>query len=211
MRDTLFKSTVEMPPKNVSETTVVALTVALVILFTIVLPAEYGIDPLKTGALLGLNGLGGTADNGTAGRATPAQAGINTIQPAVYKVDSEDIGLHPNQAIEMKYHLRKGAVMVYTWKATGKVQFEFHGEPDQKPRPDYFESYMLDNKIGVDHSYGSFTAPTTGMHGWFLQNKGKEDVRIRLTVTGFFDSAKMYAGGPPEDMTIPDVDAEVAK
>jgi hypothetical protein len=190
---------------------VIALAVALLILFTIVLPAEYGIDPLKTGAALGLTGLAKSADTGTGGRATPAQAGINTVQPAVYKVDAEDIGLHPGQAIEMKYHLRKGAVMVYTWKATGKVQFEFHGEPDQKPRPDYFESYVLDNKTGRDHSYGSFTAPSTGMHGWFLQNKESQDVRIRLTTAGFFDSAKMYAGGPPEDLTVEDVNAEVAQ
>jgi hypothetical protein len=36
-------------------------------------------------------------------------------------------------------------------------------------------------------------------------------VRIRLTVTGFFDSAKMFAGGPPEDLTVDDVNAEVAQ
>jgi hypothetical protein len=191
--------------------TVIALALALLILFTIVLPAEYGIDPLRTGAALGLTGLATTTDTSTGGRATPAQAGINTPQNALYKLDAEDIGLHPGQAIEMKYHLRKGAVMVYAWKASGKVQFEFHGEPDQKPRPDYFESYVLDNKTGQDHSYGSFTAPTTGMHGWFLQNKGTQDVRIRLTVTGFFDSAKMFAGGPPEDLTVDDVNAEVAQ
>lgn len=193
------------PSKSaIVKATVIALAVALVILFTVVLPAEYGIDPLRTGAVLGLTGLA-TTETSTAGRATPAQSGINTAEPAIYKVDAEDIGLHPGQAIEMKYHMKKGAVMVYAWKATGKVQFEFHGEPDQKPRPDYFESYVLDNKTGQDHYYGSFTAPTTGMHGWFLQNKEGEDVRIRLMTAGFFDSAKMYAGGPPEDLTVEDV------
>ena len=193
------------PSKSaIVKATVIALAVALVILFTVVLPAEYGIDPLRTGAVLGLTGLA-TTETSTAGRATPAQSGINTAEPAIYKVDAEDIGLHPGQAIEMKYHMKKGAVMVYAWKATGKVQFEFHGEPDQKPRPDYFESYVLDNKTGQDHYYGSFTAPTTGMHGWFLQNKEGEDVRIRLMTAGFFDSAKMYAGGPPEDLTVEDI------
>ena len=210
MEQQALPSTVGPSGAAILKAAVIALAAALVILFTIVLPAEYGIDPLKTGSALNLVGLGQTAA-GTSGRATPAQAGITTVENVVYKVDSEDIGLHPNQAIEMKYHMHKGASLVYTWKATGKVQFEFHGEPDRKPRPDYFESYMLDNKTGQDHSYGSFTAPTTGLHGWFLQNKEKEDVRLRLTVTGFFDSVKMYAGGPPEDMTVPDVDAEVAK
>jgi hypothetical protein len=190
--------------------TLIALAAAIVILVTIVLPAEYGIDPLKTGAALNLIGLGQVAADAP-GRATAAKAGITTVENVVYKVDTEDIGLHPEQALEMKYHMRKGASLVYTWKATGKVQFEFHGEPDQKPRPDYFESYMLDNKTGQDHSYGSFIAPSTGLHGWFMQNKEKQDVRIRLTVTGFFDSAKMYAGGPPEDIEVRDVDAEVAQ
>jgi hypothetical protein len=191
--------------------TLTALAVALLILFTIVLPAEYGIDPLRTGKALGLLDLAATTDNGTAGRAVPARSGINNTEPAVYKVDAEDIGLHPGQAIEMKYHMRKGAAMVYTWKASGKVQFEFHGEPDQKPRPDYYESYAIDNKIGQDHAYGSFIAPSTGLHGWFLVNKGTQDVRIRLTATGFFDSAKMFAGGPPEDLVVEDVNAEIAQ
>ena len=190
---------------SIVKATAIALAVAVVILFTIVLPAEYGIDPLRTGAALGLTDLAATAETSTGGRATPVKAGINTPEQTLYKVDGEDIGLHPNQAIEMKYHMKKGAVMVYAWKATGKVQFEFHGEPDQKPKPGYFESYVLDNKIGRDHSFGSFTAPSTGMHGWFLQNKEKEDVRIRLMTAGFFDSAKMYAGGPPEDLTVEDV------
>ena len=190
--------------------TLIALAAAAVILVTVVLPAEYGMDPLKTGAALNLIGLGQTGTAGPPGRATPVKAGIITIQNTLYKVDSEDIGLRPNQAIEMKYHMQKGAAFVYTWKADAKIQFEFHGEPDQKPRPDYFESYMLDNKTGQDHAYGSFIAPSTGLHGWYMQNKTDKDVRLRLTVTGFFDSSKMFAGGPPIDMEVKDVDADFA-
>ena len=43
--------------KAIAKATGIALFVALVILFTAVLPAEYGIDPLKTGALLHLTDL----------------------------------------------------------------------------------------------------------------------------------------------------------
>jgi hypothetical protein len=122
-----------------------------------------------------------------------------------HKVDSEDIGLHPKEGFEIKYHMQKGATIVFAWKADGPVQFEFHGEPDQKPKTDYFESYLLENKAGRDHFYGSFTAPTTGVHGWFWQNKTKKDVRMHLSVSGFFDAAKMYdAGAPPEDLLIED-------
>ncbi|HEY3827352.1 MAG TPA: hypothetical protein VGL82_22520 [Bryobacteraceae bacterium] len=199
---------VQSPPAGaIVKATLIALAVALVILFTVVLPAEYGIDPLRTGKALGLMGLSKAAEtsNGTVGRATPVIAGIFTAQPGTYKVDSEDLALGPGEGVEIKYHMRKGAEMLYAWKATGKVQFEFHGEPDQKPRPDYFESYELDNKVGRDHSFGSFTAPTTGIHGWFWENKEKKEVQIHLTTAGFYDSAKMFAGDPKgEPLTVED-------
>jgi hypothetical protein len=198
----------EAPSKSaIMKATAIAFAVALVILFTAVLPAEYGIDPLRTGKALGLIGLSKAADSATtaAGRATPVQTGIYTSQPNTYKVDSEDLSLTPGEGVEIKYHMQKGAAMVYAWKADGKVQFEFHGEPDQKPRPDYFESYQLDNKVGQDQSYGSFTAPTTGIHGWFWENKGKKEVKIHLTTAGFFDSAKMYSDDPKgEPLTLED-------
>src|SRR2546426_9919519 len=62
----------------------------------------------------------------------------------------------------------------------------------------------LDNKIGKVESHGSFTAPSTGVHGWFWENKGDRNVEMHLTVAGFFDAAKMYAGGPPEDLPVED-------
>ena len=191
--------------KVILKASAIALAAAAVILLVAVLPAEYGIDPLKTGRLLGLTDLSKAAEPANSGgRATPAQTGIYTAQPAIYKTDSEDLALGPGEGVEIKYHMQKGAGMVYSWKADGKVQFEFHGEPDKKPRPDYFESYQLDDKIGQDHAYGSFTAPTTGIHGWFWVNKGKKEVQIHLTTAGFYDSAKMMAGGPAEELTIQD-------
>ena len=40
-----------------AKATGIALLVALILLFTAVLPAEYGYDPLKTGKALGLTGI----------------------------------------------------------------------------------------------------------------------------------------------------------
>jgi len=195
----------EAPSRGaIVKATLIALVVALVLLFAAVLPAEYGIDPLKTGKLLRLTGIS-QADSNTGGRATPANNGIYTVQPGTYKVDTEDIGLHPGEGVEIKYHMQRGAVMVFAWAADGPLQFEFHGEPDRKPKSDYFESYLLDNKLGRDRFYGSFTAPTTGVHGWFWQNKTKQDVRMHLSVSGFFNSSKMFEGGAqPEELIIED-------
>jgi hypothetical protein len=192
--------------KAIAKATGIALAVALLLLFTAVLPAEYGVDPLKTGAALGLTGLSKSGD--TKGRAPVAaavvQTGVYTAQPKTYKVDSEDLALQPGEGVEIKYHMQKGAGMVYAWKADGKLAFEFHGEPDQKPNPDYFESYELDDKVGKDAAYGSFTAPSTGIHGWFWQNKGDKQVQFHVTTAGFFDSAKMLSGDTKEDLAIED-------
>lgn len=190
----------------IAKATGIALAVALAILFTAVLPAEYGIDPLQTGKALHLTQLAqATAQPAKAAAPVPVQTGVYTKQANLYKVDAEDLTLRPGEGVEIKYHMAKGAGMIYAWKANAKVAFEFHGEPDQKPNKDYYESYELDDKVGQDHSYGSFTAPTTGIHGWFWENKGKKDVDIHLTTAGFYDSAKMYAGGPGEELTVEDV------
>jgi hypothetical protein len=189
-----------------AKATGIALLVALLLLFTTVLPAEYGYDPLKTGKALGLTGISQAEPKPVKGAAPTPVAGqsVYTSQPKIYKVDSEDFTLRPGEGVEMKYHMLKGAGMVYGWKADAKLTYEFHGEPDQKPNKDYFESYDLDDKVGKESSYGSFTAPTTGIHGWFFKNSGTKDVQFHLTVAGFFNSAKMFAGGPPDDIPVED-------
>lgn len=203
-------SAAEVPSKEkILKATGIALAVALLLLFTVVLPAEYGIDPLRTGAALGLTGISKAVEAAppVKGAApTPVQGGsVYTAQAKIYKVDSEDLLLGPHEGVEIKYHMLKGAGMVYAWKANGTLSFEFHGEPDQKPNKDYFESYELNDKQGADHSYGAFTAPTTGIHGWFWENKGTKEVQIHLTTAGFYDSAKMFVDGKPEDMPVDDV------
>lgn len=208
MTQVLTEPKTEAPSKRaLAKATGIAFLVALLLLFVAVLPAEYGYDPLKTGSALGLTGLAkaGEVTGRAAPTPAPGQARVYTSQPATYKVDSEDFQLAPGEGVEMKYHMAQGAGMVYAWKADGKLLFEFHGEPDQKPTKDYFESYELDDKVGKDASYGSFTAPSTGIHGWFWQNKGSKDVQFHLTVAGFFDSAKMFVDGKPEDVPVSDV------
>jgi hypothetical protein len=193
----------------IAKATGIALAVALVILFAAVLPAEYGIDPLRTGRLLHLTDLAKATESKAeskpvGARPVAAPAGIYTAQPEIFKTDSEDLSLMPGEGVEIKYHMQKGAGMLYSWKATGPVAFEFHGEPDNKPNKDYFESYELNDQAGSDHSSGSFTAPSTGIHGWFWENKGKKEVQIHLITAGFYDSAKMMAGDEKVDLTIQD-------
>ena len=207
MKPDLTAQNLDAPSKSaIAKATGIALLVSVLLLFVAVLPAEYGYDPFKTGAALGLTGIAKAAEV-QAGAAPKAviPVGVYSSQPRTYKVDAQDFQLRPGDGVEMKYHMAKGAGMVYAWKANGKLAFEFHGEPDQKPNKDYYESYELDDRVGKDASYGTFTAPSTGIHGWFWQNKGDKDVEFRLMVAGFFDSAKMFVDGKPDDVTVEDV------
>jgi hypothetical protein len=91
--------------KAIAKATGIALAVALVLLFTAVLPAEYGIDPLKTGKLLHLTDLAKATESKAeskpvGARPVAAPAGIYTAQPGIFKTDSEDLSLMPGQQAE---------------------------------------------------------------------------------------------------------------
>lgn len=191
--------------------TAVALIVAAVILIVVVLPVEYGIDPLGTGKALGLADLAKASDspapvNPTS--AADAAAIVPVLEPSAsgdaprvrgtfiaeskpYQVDSREITLAPREGMEIKYNMKKGAGLVYSWTASGTLAFEFHGEPDVKPvgseGTDYFESYELDDKTGKDRTHGTFVAPSTGIHGWFWENKSSKEVTLKLVSAGFYD------------------------
>ena len=93
--------------------------------------------------------------------------------------------------MEIKYNMKKGAGLLYSWTANAPLPFEFHGEPDVKPAgkegTDYYESYELDEAQGKTESHGTFLAPSTGIHGWFWENKTGKPVALKLVSAGFFD------------------------
>src|SRR5580700_5625747 len=98
--DAKTQATIETPSKSrLAKATGIALLVALILLFTAVLPAEYGFDPLKTGKALGLTGISQAPPPPVKGAAPTPVAGqaVYTSQPGIYKVDSEDFQLRPNE------------------------------------------------------------------------------------------------------------------
>jgi hypothetical protein len=162
-----------------------ALLVAAAVLVVAVLPAEYGVDPLGTGKTLGLLDLyRGAAAPAPDAAAPPAAAAPMTT----YKVDAVTFTLRPSEGFEYKYRIEKGGGLVYAWKATRPVNYEFHGEPDGAG-------------IGVAVSYkkaagaresGSFTAPSSGIHGWYWENASDEEMTITLNSSGFFSWADEF-------------------
>jgi len=184
---------------------------AAVLLTCVVLPAEYGIDPLGTGKALGLAGIGQTAPATKIPETSEGATILPMMQPGMaasrwgesavvkgafiaqdrpFNVDSRDITLMPGQGIEIKYHLKKGAGLVYSWTASNPVLFDFHAEPDVKPAnagDSYSESYQRDDVKGAKQSQGTLIAPSAGIHGWFWENTGSEAVKLKLVTAGFYD------------------------
>jgi hypothetical protein len=187
-----------------------AMLVAGVLLMAAILPAEYGVDPLGTGKLLGLTSLAqsNTPAVAAAGAAQapppeelePVRPGANTAQAIPLKQDTVTFKLGPFEGIEYKYRMEKGASMVYSWTSTGKVRFDFHGEPQGAPKG-YAESYEM---AEGQKASGSFFAPTTGIHGWFWENLSTDDITVTLTSTGFYASGIEFSADGQKPHELPD-------
>jgi hypothetical protein len=137
---------------------------------------------------------------------SPDLSASNKSHPSIFKADMREITLSSRQAKELKYHMAQGNGLVYSWKSNGPVQFEFHGEPDVRPDARYSERYAIDEKAGVTESHGSFTAPSTGIHGWYWYNIGEQDVTIRVNAAGFFDKVQVFTRAGVQDF--PALDAK---
>jgi hypothetical protein len=131
---------------------------------------------------------------------TPGTATANAAQPSAHKVDKHQILLRPKEGIEYKYQMEIGSTMVYSWKAAGgAVNHEFHGEPEGAPRG-YADTYLKEDV--KNESHGSFTAPSTGIHGWYWENPNENDVTVTITAAGFFVRAYTLsrAGRVPREL-----------
>jgi hypothetical protein len=171
-----------------------AILVAGLLLVAVVLPAEYAIDPLGTGARLGLLALGETGKQVEALDASAAQnAGVQGAiivgQPKPFVRDAESFVIEPGQGMEYKYRLDKGKALLYSWKATAPVNYELHAEPDGAPRG-YAQSY--EKRDGVPEASGTLTAPFPGIHGWYWENTTNRPVTVTLQTAGFYNLAHEF-------------------
>jgi hypothetical protein len=174
-----------------------ALLGAGIILVTCILPAEYAVDPLGTGARLGLLSLGETGKQVAAIEAAKSQnattAETLVHQDGAFKQETVTFMLGPREGMEYKYRLEKGEALLYSWKATVPVEYEFHAEPDGAPRG-YAQSY--EKKAGPQVA-GSLTAPFPGIHGWYWENTTDQPITVTLTSAGYYNIAHEFRTGAP--------------
>lgn len=165
-------------PKRITRATLVALVVAVVILLAAILPAEFGRDPLGTGALLGLNAL---------------SAGENPfeVRPGRHGTDYVEFELEPFQSVEYKYLMDLDAPLLFSWRADGELYFDMHAEPGGLG-PEYAESFGQGN---ASAQAGSYHAPYNGIHGWFWENRSLETVTLKLHTAGFYINSTVFRDG----------------
>ena len=127
----------------------------------------------------------------------PATPGAISPQNGPYRQDAVEFTLAPGEGMEYKYRLEKGAAFLYTWTASAPVHFEMHSVPDGAPST-FAETFeKLDDRPAA---HGSYTAPFTGIHGWYWQNRTKDPVTLKMTTAGFYTQAQEFRRGQPPKM-----------
>jgi hypothetical protein len=187
-----------------------AAIVAVIVLVTAVLPAEYGIDPTGIGRALGLTSMSQSATRTfevvdvIGGNETyrevevPAYGepvplpnpAVHQDEPAPALTDTIQITLDVDQETEIKAVLAAGKMLIYSWQVDrGDIYVDFHGH-DPAAGDEYWVRYKEQQEGAGNH--GSLVAPFDGEHGWYWLNYNEFPVVITLTVTGYYDDLIDY-------------------
>ena len=183
------------------KSTGIAVVIASALLVTVVLPAEYGVDPTRVGSLFGLTEMGrikmqlaaeAEAEEARVQPApvapaavvpAPAAGGASETAPGV-RTDETVLTLAPDQGAEIKLVMEEGARVAFTWTSSGgAVNFDTHADRPGTP----YHGYGKGTEQRVE---GELVAAFTGSHGWFWRNRTGEPVTITLRTTGAYSEVK---------------------
>jgi len=193
----------ELPStRQLLKSTGIAVVVASALLVTVVLPAEYGVDPTRIGSLLGLTemgrikmqlaaeaeaeeaGLAVVASAAAAAPAAPATTAGTPASPSSHRSDETVITLAPDQGAEIKLVMEEGARVDFTWTSSGgAVNFDTHADRPGTPYHGY-------GKGSERRAEGELVAAFAGSHGWFWRNRTGETVTITLRTEGAYSEVK---------------------
>lgn len=201
------------PPsgKRIAQSAAAACIVAVIVLITVILPAEYGVDPTGIGRVTGFLELGQEPTRTleivdvTGGNETVFEAEIPDFgepvplpNPSIYqnadesaRTETFQITIEAERETELKTVLETGKVILFTWQVDrGTVYSDFHGH-DPEVSPDYWVRYREHQEGSGDN--GSLVAPFAGEHGWYWLNYNEYPVTVTLTVTGYFEEVIDYS------------------
>lgn len=178
--------------KQLIRSTLIALGLAVAILVTVVLPAEYAIDPTGIGRVLGLTEMGqikdqlakeaviDAANDKAASAVTTNTEANNQKEVSGDWRDTMTVTLKPGDGAEVKLTMKSGEQAEFSWIAEGGVvNYDTHGEGLIK---DQFVSYEKGRNASANT--GTIEAAFDGHHGWFWRNRSQADVTIVVQARG---------------------------
>jgi len=203
MHNSNIPSSQELPSSaKLLKSTIIAAITALVILVTIVMPAEYGMDPTGVGKMLGLKRMGEIkvslakeaemdaklGDSSMSLAAAEVKQPVVVEKPSVMNTHEMTLTLAPDEGREIKVTMPKGATVDYAWETSGgKANFDVHG--DSKTLNINYHSYY---KGSEEKREGTLTAAFDGSHGWYWRNRTREPLTITLKTSGDYTEIKRY-------------------
>lgn len=191
------------------KSTFIAAIVAAVILITVILPSEYGIDPTGAGQAMGLVEMGeikmqlhdeAEADRQQGHGNSAVDDDQSSLLEQVFGLfvgtasaqtteadwsDTHSLTLIPGEGKEVKLVMEQGAAAEFSWMVdSGAVNFDLHGDGSGK-------NISYEKGRAVAGQDGVLTAAFTGNHGWFWRNRTKQDVTVTLLVRGDYSAMKL--------------------
>lgn len=183
--------------------TAIAAASAVAILVTVVLPAEYNIDPTGIGGILELSEMGEIkaqlAEEAEADRLMELEAenqssliedifglfvGAAHAQEAEVWRDETTFSLAPGDSAEWKLVMEEGQTAQYRMLVEGgRVNFDLHGHGGG-------DSVTYEKGRGSTGAEGEIVAAFDGEHGWFWRNRDSSEATVTVQVRGEYAEFK---------------------
>ncbi len=196
--------------RQLLRSTVIALIAAGVLLVTVVLPAEYAIDPTGIGRMLGLTEMGEikaqlaeeAAIDAARDAAAAAAAGSSVATPATAPAPQPATSASTASTAttpatgdsawrdEMRVTLDpgQGAEVKLVMKAGARAQFSWLAEGGEVNFDTHGDgggqSISYEKGRGVPSDEGVLEAAFDGNHGWFWRNRGDGPVTVVIRASG---------------------------
>ena len=208
----------ELPStRQLIRSTLIAAVSAMVLLYTVVLPSEYGVDPTGIGRALGLTEMGEiktrlakeAAEDAAATKASlsdPAASAAAVKAPTAAPVASlpaekaaainAPATTSPTWRDEMTFTLTpgQGTEIKLKMKEGEKALYSWSvqgGVVNFDTHGDAFgRSISYEKGRSVANDDGELVAAFTGNHGWFWRNRGEANVTVVLRTGGAYSDIK---------------------
>ncbi|OZB17850.1 MAG: transmembrane anchor protein [Hyphomonas sp. 34-62-18] len=213
MYNTDMPTRAELPTtQQLLRSTAIAIASAAVLLVTVVLPAEYAVDPTGVGRVLGLTQMGEikqqlaeeAANDDVISAATIAEdevplaedtTALQSVNVSVSEAapdqaasawrDEVTLTLAPGEAAEIKLVMKLGETSRYEWRVDqGHVNSDLHGDGTAGQSTSYRKGRAEASDTG------ELTAAFDGSHGWFWRNRSDVPVTLVLQTTGDYSELK---------------------